>query len=87
MDITKEKVALGVPLKMDGKTEKFIGNAKGERDAHAQLPRALHRAGEGVTALQDNGSAMVRLGHISGNGDVALINRYGALFSSVSFFC
>jgi predicted dehydrogenase len=28
VDITKEKVALGVPLKMDGKTEKFIGNAK-----------------------------------------------------------
>ena len=28
VDITKDKVALGVPLKMDGKTEKFIGNAK-----------------------------------------------------------
>jgi predicted dehydrogenase len=28
VDITKDKVVLGVPLKMDGKTEKFIGNAK-----------------------------------------------------------
>jgi hypothetical protein len=28
VDITKEKVTLGVPLKMNGKTEKFIGNAK-----------------------------------------------------------
>ena len=30
VDITKEKVALGVPLKMDVKTEKFIGNAKAD---------------------------------------------------------
>ena len=28
VDITKEKVTLGVPLKMDGKTEKFLGNEK-----------------------------------------------------------
>jgi len=28
VDINSEKVALGVPLKMDGKTEKFLGNAK-----------------------------------------------------------
>jgi predicted dehydrogenase len=28
VDITKEQVALGVPLKMDPKTEKFLGNAK-----------------------------------------------------------
>jgi predicted dehydrogenase len=35
VDITKDKVALGVPLKMDGKTEKFIGNDK----ANALLTR------------------------------------------------
>ena len=28
VDITKDKVTLGVPLKMDPKTEKFIGNAQ-----------------------------------------------------------
>lgn len=35
VDITKEKVTLGVPLKMNGKTEKFIGNDK----ANAMLTR------------------------------------------------
>jgi predicted dehydrogenase len=35
VDITKDKVTLGVPLKMDGKAEKFIGNDK----ANALLTR------------------------------------------------
>ncbi|HWN96837.1 MAG TPA: Gfo/Idh/MocA family oxidoreductase [Methylomirabilota bacterium] len=35
VDITKDKVTLGVPLKMNGKTEKFIGNEK----ANALLTR------------------------------------------------
>jgi len=35
VDITKEKITLGVPLKMNGKTEKFIGNEK----ANALLTR------------------------------------------------
>ena len=29
VDIAKDKVTLGVPLKMDGKTEKFLANEKG----------------------------------------------------------
>jgi predicted dehydrogenase len=35
VDVTKDKVTLGVPLKMDGKTEKFMGNEK----ANAMLTR------------------------------------------------
>ncbi len=35
VDITQEKLSLGVPLKMNGKTEKFIGNEK----ANAMLTR------------------------------------------------
>jgi len=35
VDITKEQVTLGVPLKMDGKAEKFLGNDK----ANALLTR------------------------------------------------
>jgi predicted dehydrogenase len=31
VDITKDKVTLGVPLKMNGKTEKFIGNAAADK--------------------------------------------------------
>jgi hypothetical protein len=35
VDITRDKVTLGVPLKMDPKTEKFIGN----KSADALLTR------------------------------------------------
>ena len=30
VDIAKDQIALGVPLKMNGKTEKFIGNEKAD---------------------------------------------------------
>ena len=49
VDITKEKVTLGVPLKMNGKTEKFHRQRQSQRDAHAQLPRALRRAGKSLS--------------------------------------
>ena len=35
VDITQDKITLGVPLKMNGKTEKFLGNEK----ANAMLSR------------------------------------------------